>query len=747
MKAEKEQKDSVSVYLDNQEAIANTYVMRCFTVTMVVYLITFVLNIVGIFTIEQSLMWKGFLPALLIYSIVQVVIKAKWISLSDKRTKYFILLSIIIMFTITGVFLTYHVVLTSLLPLLYTALYSSKKVTNYVFVLTVISTAIIVYAGYYFGLCDANMVLLTTGSMENYIVNSEFVLTQINANPALNLFLFYVAPRCLIYVAFVTVCTSIYRIVSDSLEKARLTAELQKAKEEAERANQAKSQFLAKISHEIRTPINAVLGMNEMILQESGEEDIRSYAEDVKNSSELLLSIINDILDSSKIESGKMELVPVEYSMGSLLHDLYNMIGIRAKDKNLELIFEVDATMPRGYFGDDKRIRQVLLNLLTNAVKYTEKGKVTLSVTCMREETQGRLAFSVKDTGIGIKPEDLERLNEAFGRVDVFRNRNVEGTGLGINIARQFLSLMDSELQIRSEYEKGSEFSFEILQPIVDDAPLGDFNNRLEKSVQQGKKIAFDAPTARILVVDDNKMNLKVFRELLKHTRMQIFEAESGRSCLNFLEQQKVDLIFLDHMMPEMDGIETMQAITERKLCEKTPVVMFTANAIIGDKEKYLGEGFSDFLSKPVLPDKLEEILVKYLSKETELQESLSEGVVLERLRKSFPELNTEAGLTTCSGAVNFYLEIINDFIRLPIKEELSRYLEKGDLRNYCIRVHGFKNNAYSIGLREMGDLAYKLERLTKESFSEEVQNLQQKLFHQYDRFCEVVRKETTRQG
>ena len=612
--------DDISNYLEDKEYIANTYVMKCFSVTMLLHVITVVLNLLGVFIIDQRLMLGSLIPSALIYLIVQLVTRK--ISLSDTRAKYIILSGVLIVCTIIGVALTYHVVLLAVLPFLFATLYSSKKMMNLIYVLEVISTIIVVYGGYYFGLCDANIVLMTTGTLQSHVVGDVFQLTQVNPNPILSLGLFYVLPRCLIYIALAAVCNNLFTIVSGSLEKAKLTAELEKAKEEAERANRAKTQFLARMSHEIRTPINAVLGMNEMILEESTEAIVQNYAHDVKDSSMLLLSIVNDLLDSSKIESGKMELVEDKYEIGSLLNDLYNMSRIKAKEKQLDLQFEIDAQMPRGYIGDDKRIKQIVLNLLTNAVKYTQKGSVVLSVNC-KEVTQdtAMLCFAVRDSGIGIKPEDMEKLTGEFQRLDLARNRNIEGTGLGLNIVCQFLKLMESELKVQSEYEKGSVFSFELKQRIAEHEPLGDFRKRLQQGKDDKKRIMYTAPEAKILVVDDSRMNLKVFAGLMRASGVQIVEALSGEQCLELLRKQKFDMVFLDHMMPGMDGVETLEEIKAEKLCEHTTVVMLTANAIVGEEDKYLEMGFDDFLSKPILPYVLDRIMLKHLPKEKIIDE------------------------------------------------------------------------------------------------------------------------------
>lgn len=402
--------------------------------------------------------------------------------------------------------------------------------------------------------------------------------------------------------------------VTQNKEQLRQMSQL---KMNAEKANQAKSEFLARMSHEIRTPINAVMGMNEIILRESKEEETIRNAQDIRSSAQTLLGIINDILDFSKIESGKMEIVPAEYDLHNLLHDLISMTSLRAEEKGLTLETKLDASLPSGLYGDDIRIRQILLNILTNAVKYTQKGKITFLVDGERQpDGSVLLHFLISDTGIGIKKEDMPRLFSAFERIEENHNRNIEGTGLGMNITIKLLKLMGSELKAESEYGKGSTFQFYLSQKIVNDEPIGDFGRWVRKTRQKNTyQPTFTAPEAQILLVDDNSVNRKVFCGLLKQMRLSITSVGSGRECLECVAKQHYDVIFLDHMMPEMDGVETYEQMKKLEVnqCRSTPVVMLTANAISGAREKYLEMGFHDFLAKPIAQDKLDEMLEKYI--------------------------------------------------------------------------------------------------------------------------------------
>lgn len=420
-----------------------------------------------------------------------------------------------------------------------------------------------------------------------------------------------------------TLVTTIQQIERDRDEQERsmddMLSLVEKKHYEAKAATLSKSTFLSNMSHEIRTPINTVLGMNEMIQRESYNEVVLGYSDNIKNAGKMLLNLVNDILDFSKIESGKMELVLSEYDLRAVIVDLNNMVSGRIRDKGLEFKIQLDPTIPVKYYGDDIRIRQIIINLLTNAAKYTNSGSVTLWIKGENCGDMERLHVCVEDTGIGIKEENLKKLNQKFIRIDESRNRNIEGTGLGITIVNSFLNLMDSKLNVTSEYDKGSKFYFDIEQRIVDSTPIGhvdDFINlQKEKEVY---RVSFTAPDARLLVVDDNPMNLKVFTALLKETKCRIDTAESGRKALELIRQNKYDIIFMDHLMPEMDGVETLRRMREIPDCVNgsTPVLAFTANAMAGAKEMYAEKGFAGFLTKPVEIDKLEENIKNLLPEE-----------------------------------------------------------------------------------------------------------------------------------
>jgi signal transduction histidine kinase/ActR/RegA family two-component response regulator len=408
-------------------------------------------------------------------------------------------------------------------------------------------------------------------------------------------------------------------------------------KREALALADSKSRFLASMSHEIRTPINTVLGMNEMIERECTDKTILEYSDNIGTAGRMLLSIINDILDYSKIESGKMELTPVEYKTDSLIHDCLTLIQERADKKGLKLIVNCDADLPSKLSGDDVRIRQIITNLLTNAVKYTETGSVTLTVEGERtadeltlndrdlkladgvplNDKDLKLCIKVKDTGIGIKTENIDKLFTDFSRIDNVNNRNIEGTGLGLAITKLLVEAMDGHIEVSSVYGEGSEFSVTIPQKIVDASPVGSLTKAPADQPAKKKKyqVSFRAPDAHILVVDDNKMNLMVFVQLLKQTGMHIDKASGGHEAIDLTRKQKYDIIFMDHMMPDIDGIETLKIIREEEdnPNKDTCIIALTANAIVGIEKKYLNAGFQAYLAKPVQPALLEKMVTDHL--------------------------------------------------------------------------------------------------------------------------------------
>lgn len=489
----------------------------------------------------------------------------------------------------------------------------------------------------------------------------------------------------------------------------------------AQKASEAKTSFLSNVSHEIRTPINAVLGLDEMIVRETTDETIRQYALDIQNAGKSLLSLVNDILDFSKIESGKLEIIPVEYDLSSVVNDLVNMTQKRAHDKGLELHIEVDETLPHLLYGDEIRIKQCVLNILTNAIKYTKEGAVTLCITGKKTgEESLTLGVSIQDTGIGIKKEDLPKLFAAFQRIEEERNRTIEGTGLGMNITQRLLHLMGSELHVQSEYGVGSEFRFDVSQKVLDWEPIGSFMDTYHKT--QGSVAAyreqFHAPEARVLVVDDTPLNLTVVKGLLKQTQMQVDTAGSAAAMLQMVTQKRYDILLVDHRMPVMDGVEALHAMhtLEGNLNEGVPCIALTANAISGAREMYLREGFTGYLTKPIDSKKLEHLLLEHLPpQKVERVETQEAEATPEEIPAEYAQLtgvDIAAGVAN-SGGVALYADVVRGFWEaIDAKSaQIERYAQDGDIKNYTILVHALKSSARLIGALELSSLAAGLEQ------------------------------------
>ncbi len=422
--------------------------------------------------------------------------------------------------------------------------------------------------------------------------------------------------------SFVTlVCVSSFigillKLLTRTYEQERQIAEQQRR--ETEQLARSKDTFFANMSHEIRTPINTIIGLNEMILREDISDEIAENAINIQNASKMLLTTINDILDLSKLESGKMDIVPTQYEISSLFSDLVNLIWIRAHQKGLEFKVDIDPEIPSMLYGDEVRIKQVITNLLTNAVKYTESGSVTLSAKGERVAAdQILLRISVEDTGMGIRKESLDDLFRSFKRVDESANRNIEGTGLGLTISRQLLDMMGGKITVDSVYHKGSVFTVELQQRIINVRPIGVINFAAQKQLSQRTlyRQSFIAPDARILVVDDNSMNLMVVVKLLRDTKVKVDTADSGRECLKKTAETAYHVILMDHMMPDMDGEATLRAVRSqtRGFCQKTPVIALTANVMSDAERVYRDMGFDGYLAKPISAPLLEAGLLKYL--------------------------------------------------------------------------------------------------------------------------------------
>nr|MCR5001121.1 response regulator [Lachnospiraceae bacterium] len=532
--------------------------------------------------------------------------------------------------------------------------------------------------------------------------------------------------------------------IDDMKREQQLKEDLRVAKASSE----AKSTFLSNVSHEIRTPINAVLGMDEMILRESNDKEILKYAADIKNSGKTLLSLINDLLDFSKIEAGKMEIIPVEYELSSTINDLINMVRAKAEDKGLKLNIDVDPSMPHVLFGDEIRIKQCILNILNNAVKYTQKGSVTMTVSYKKlgdnkegilsennvrdkEDQAGSdeiaLCIRVKDTGIGIKEEDLKKLYSPFERIEEERNRNIEGTGLGMSIVKHLLDMMGSSLSVTSVYGEGSDFSFEVNQKVMDWEPIGDFNETYIKSLEsiERYRVSFIAPDAHILVVDDTPINLSVIRSLLKETRVNIDTATSGAECLDKIRTASYDIIFMDQRMPEMDGTETLHAMKTLTRDENrsydAPVIILTANVVAGAKEQFISEGFNDYLSKPVDALKLEHMIAEYLpsGKVMEPPEETEEGSNESAGGDSSDDsafmndyaaikgIDIDAALKNCLNA-DILKNTVHDFYAYfeTGSGKIKDTWKAGNIKDYTVAVHALKSSSRLIGAMDLSKMA-----------------------------------------
>ncbi|MBE5827179.1 MAG: response regulator [Butyrivibrio sp.] len=551
-----------------------------------------------------------------------------------------------------------------------------------------------------------------------------------------------------------TMDLTVYRLV-EYIQLVRTRQTIEDQLRIAKSASEAKSRFLSNISHEIRTPINAVLGFDEMILRESRDENVLSYAKDIQDSGKTLLALINDVLDFSKIEAGKIDLIPVEYELGSLLNDLVNMSQMRAREKELAFNINVNENIPHVLFGDEIRIKQCILNIVTNGVKYTEKGSVTLNVDYeiveaenpQTEEDKILLKVSVTDTGIGIKEEDMDRLTTAFERVDEARNRTIEGTGLGISIVTSLLELMGSKLEIRSKYGKGSEFSFKILQSVIDWEPIGDFEKKVKevRGETDAYTESFHAPGARILVVDDTRTNLTVIKGLLKFTKMQVDTATSGVEAIERARFNKYNMIFLDHRMPEMDGIQTFHALQEmaEDTNRDTPVIALTANAISGSREMYFKEGFTNYMAKPVDPEKLEEMILMYLPPEMVSRPGdegfETEGTTTDEEKEALGQLlgltgvDVNAAISRC-GSATLARDVMRDFWQTigERADKIQHYEEIKDIKDYTIFVHGLKSSARAIGALDLSEKAKYLENCGNGGDIDEIEELTPDLLELY---------------
>ncbi|MCR5623185.1 MAG: response regulator [Treponema sp.] len=561
------------------------------------------------------------------------------------------------------------------------------------------------------------------------------------------------------------------------------------AVERAEAADKAKGNFLANMSHEIRTPMNAINGMAEFILRDSKDGMAVRHATMIKSASGTLLSIINDILDFSKIESGKMEIINDSYQLSSLINDVATMIRIRLNDKAVTLVLDIDGDIPNALYGDEVRFKQVLINLMGNSVKFTHEGTILLRMRVKKEdERHARLFVEISDTGIGIKKEDLGKLFSTFTQVDTKRNRAVEGTGLGLAISKRIVEMMDGHIGVSSVYGEGTTFAFDIRNEVEDWTPIGSISDRLEEVHQEAFRVSFTAPNAKVLVVDDNEMNLDVATGILAPYQMQLTKAASGPEAMVEFLRGTFDIVFMDHMMPIMDGVETMQKIRQMPRGRNAIIIALTANALSGASTEYRTMGFQDFLAKPIVPQEMDKMLLKFLPSSLIVHdggtadcggmgvdaqagrnadgsgqaagphpggnvqaggnvEEAAAGAAAEsptagssRYASQKVEIDTRLGLRYCLGDRNFYQKVLTNFSNSPDGRRLEELYRQENWQEYAVTVHALKSTSLTIGAVGLSDEAKALEYAARDNWIDFIREHHQTFLQKFNDTCTSIR-------
>lgn len=529
--------------------------------------------------------------------------------------------------------------------------------------------------------------------------------------------------------------------------------------EMANEALEAKSNFLANMSHEIRTPMNAIYGMAEILEKKEFAKDEKEYIATIKRASENLLSIINEILDFSKVDSGKMRIVSEPYDFINMLQDVIAIIDFRLKGKNIVFDLQIDSNIPKELIGDEMRLRQILINLLNNAVKFTNRGKITLYMSWHFDtDDRGRMLIQVKDTGIGISEENISKLFTAFGQLDTRKNRNVEGTGLGLAICKKIVDLMGGDISVASQLKEGSTFSVTVPQRVYDKTPSNyDYNNARNMQTEDNFSVSFVAPSAKVLIVDDNKVNRQVAIELMKLYGFEAHEAETGQEAIDIIDEHLVtyDLVFMDHMMPYMDGVEATGIIRKMKTeyAKEIPIVALTANAINGVARTFLNAGMNDYISKPIKLEHLDEILNKWIpnskkypadtpieeikKKESQIDYTkLTQQEILEQLEG----IDISTGVKNCAGNVDVFFDLLQTYATSTMASVLDDLFEKEDLENYQVIAHSIKGASKNIGAHDVAEKAYALERAAERKDINFIWDNHEELIDEYSKILKQLR-------